>query len=855
MLTEILMLVRAISMTLAMLLQLTGLQTPMMALLSMMLHLLMMLFVQCVIVLHLLCELAEHIIVGLRKQQASSKPHRALWLLSLFAFIPCAAAMQRGGSPQDGASAAMAGAASAMFGSAAASLSQSRGPGVNQRRGSQARSIHHGRPMPDFVENLDPEVLDSVVRLLTQAVEQYGGIESPEVRTDVVAKFQITDAEFTELVQFLYGVSYAAFSDDVAEFSDDAPESINQHRTSEVNSRRRSRRIAAAGPRSHAAGTDSGSEDGSDDSGDSDDSNDSSYADANDAVHQQVASDEKENDKLEAKCQQEHEERSAGSYKQQSPDQKAGGAADDGISHKRQKTEGPAKKKTNKRSGPRAAIIGVPSGSAASTPAQQLVDEFQRSHYSIKAYHVKENNGFPDVQQLRNLHEVLKDLTEHTFRTEFPDRIMDAPDMFVATPEAIRETMAKLRQWELDACALVTAIGVDRARIHLYAAATAAALLTTVMELCGSTFTGSNSKTKISVGKKKYELYGRQMNTLSWYFAIAGRYSYLGTSDYIDVEESVYRLMNKDLHVEATTVKMLEWREQADKHVAEKVKNAEIVEVINIILDSWAITMGEEEKKKRETLSDITLKRASTKAPAGLQGGHSRPYILSSTAQNGHTHPSNSVWRNVFRVNVVQLQKLDARYGTSLAAMATAAWKGDDTIAGQAVAYSSKSALATRSCYWGRTYPLSILLPSVLETQYKDYTITVYKCPTYYWPHFLATERVFTLVDELITGYVDRESKSLTNHMAEDPNDDVTAAARGLLLESSDTSQQQCLMTQKETTTLSTTQHQKMHKDKKNLISAFRKTYAVDLSDAKIKAWKGRGPGPKPKLERELPRW
>ena len=91
--------------------------------------------------------------------------------------------------------------------------------------------------------------------------------------------------------------------------------------------------------------------------------------------------------------------------------------------------------------------------------------------------------------------------------------------------------------------------------------------------------------------------------------------------------------------------------------------------------------------------------------------------------------------------------------------------------------------------------------------------------------------------------------------MAEDPDDDVTAAARGLLLESSDTSQQQCLMTQKLATTLSAAQHQKMHKDKKNLISAFRKTYAADLSGAKIKAWNGRGPCPKPKLERELPRW
>eukprot|EP01052_Picozoa_sp_SAG31_P041153 SAG31_NODE_6162_length_2143_cov_1.747554_1_plen_149_part_00 len=111
--------------------------------------------------------------------------------------------------------------------------------------------------------------------------------------------------------------------------------------------------------------------------------------------------------------------------------------------------------------------------------------------------------------------------------------------------------------------------------------------MTTVVELCGSAFTGFNSKIKTSVGKKTYDLYGYQMNTLSWYFAIAGHYSYLGTSDYIDVEESVDRLTKKDLHVEATTVKMLEWREQVDKvdkHLAKKVKNPEIVEVINIIL-------------------------------------------------------------------------------------------------------------------------------------------------------------------------------------------------------------------------------------------------------------------------------
>eukprot|EP01052_Picozoa_sp_SAG31_P023695 SAG31_NODE_1971_length_6758_cov_3.905205_2_plen_153_part_00 len=99
----------------------------------------------------------------------------------------------------------------------------------------------------------------------------------------------------------------------------------------------------------------------------------------------------------------------------------------------------------------------------------------------------------------------------------------------------------------------------------------------------------------------------------------------------------------------------------------------------------------------------------------------------------------------MFRVNVVQLEKLDARYGTSLVAMATAAWKGDDTIAGQAVACSAKSTLATKSCYWGRSYPLSVLLPSVLGTEYKDYTIIVYKCPTDYWPKYLAKFSTFTV--------------------------------------------------------------------------------------------------------------
>eukprot|EP01052_Picozoa_sp_SAG31_P017744 SAG31_NODE_1227_length_9239_cov_29.041904_4_plen_93_part_00 len=92
--------------------------------------------------------------------------------------------------------------------------------------------------------------------------------------------------------------------------------------------------------------------------------------------------------------------------------------------------------------------------------------------------------------------------------------------------------------------------------------------------------------------------------------------------------------------------------------------------------------------------------------------------------------------------------------------------------------------------------------------------------------------------------------------MAEDPNDEVTMAARALLLESSDTRQQQRLITQKEATILSAAQRKKMHKEKKNLISAFRKTCEADLGGAKISGGtKKRGAPTKPKQERKLPRW
>eukprot|EP01052_Picozoa_sp_SAG31_P011401 SAG31_NODE_643_length_13291_cov_6.294042_10_plen_1177_part_00 len=59
--------------------------------------------------------------------------------------------------------------------------------------------------LPEFLAMLDEAQRDHVIQLFTQAVEEYGGIESPEVQVDVVENFQMTDAQFTQLVQFVYG--------------------------------------------------------------------------------------------------------------------------------------------------------------------------------------------------------------------------------------------------------------------------------------------------------------------------------------------------------------------------------------------------------------------------------------------------------------------------------------------------------------------------------------------------------------------------------------------------------------------------------------------------------------------------
>jgi hypothetical protein len=59
---------------------------------------------------------------------------------------------------------------------------------------------------------MEPQLQDSVTRLLTQAVDQYGP-KSTEVRIDVTTKTGISDTQFNELFQYYYKESFAGGSE------------------------------------------------------------------------------------------------------------------------------------------------------------------------------------------------------------------------------------------------------------------------------------------------------------------------------------------------------------------------------------------------------------------------------------------------------------------------------------------------------------------------------------------------------------------------------------------------------------------------------------------------------------------
>ena len=58
--------------------------------------------------------------------------------------------------------------------------------------------------MPLFLDAMEADQQQHLISLLAQAVQEYGA-ESAEVQADVVAKFAITPAQFSELFGHCYG--------------------------------------------------------------------------------------------------------------------------------------------------------------------------------------------------------------------------------------------------------------------------------------------------------------------------------------------------------------------------------------------------------------------------------------------------------------------------------------------------------------------------------------------------------------------------------------------------------------------------------------------------------------------------
>lgn len=83
--------------------------------------------------------------------------------------------------------------------------------------------------MPRFLKILDETERGQLIQFLTDALEEYDTLNSPEVRVKVMEKFQITDAQFTQLLQFAYRnrVSEEGEEEDEEDEEDDSMDNID----------------------------------------------------------------------------------------------------------------------------------------------------------------------------------------------------------------------------------------------------------------------------------------------------------------------------------------------------------------------------------------------------------------------------------------------------------------------------------------------------------------------------------------------------------------------------------------------------------------------------------------------------
>ena len=342
---------------------------------------------------------------------------------------------------------------------------------------------------------------------------------------------------------------------------------------------------------------------------------------------------------------------------------------------------------------------------------------------------------------------------------------LDVPDLALreidsicgpaATSGGMREWMEKLRVWEQEQAA-VTGEGDDRTRVHMYASAVSAALVSRTLDAHGVTTAGG--KATFTFEEEPFVLTSASRATLSWMAALSGRYTYLGSpKSYIDPLSLARGLSERSAAADITALAMCQWRERCNEVVDEHVPAAER-KFVHLALDSFAVCSG----------PDVTK-----------QGGRAG-YILAKSSKAGEKHAKNDTWLFAFKTALRQLKELDKMYDlkrseplwdededsyTSLAERAERAWEGPESLGGKA--FSTKTPFATTRLYFARSFPLRLLSDAVPEA-FAHYTIIIWVCPRAIWTFLLATPIVFSVVDSVFCGYVPMSAKSALNHMLDD---------------------------------------------------------------------------------------
>ena len=147
-----------------------------------------------------------------------------------------------------------------------------------------------------------------------------------------------------------------------------------------------------------------------------------------------------------------------------------------------------------------------------------------------RSYEIQTTNGRVDIEHATLLLACLKEAVHASVSTEFLDNIMGHLQDITgeaATAESIRALLGRLRQWEVIMLkGAVAADDDDRARIRMYVATVAQALLSALFEQHSLSVSGTSKVTAVQANGTTLSLTGSQLGLLSWEFAIAESYTF-----------------------------------------------------------------------------------------------------------------------------------------------------------------------------------------------------------------------------------------------------------------------------------------------------------------------------------------